>query len=61
MVAERLDPQTGWRLIVLASMSNLVFKFALVVTLASRPMAGRLGGLVTLSIVVGTALLFFWS
>jgi len=42
-------------------MSNLVFKFALVVTLASRPMAGRLGGLVTLSIVVGTALLFFWS
>lgn len=57
----RVDPSTGWRLILLASMSNMVFKFGMVVTLGSRALARRLGGLVALSLAVGVGLILFWS
>jgi len=57
----RLDANTGWRLILLAAMSNMTFKFAMVVSLGSPLMAKRLGGLVAASIAIGASLLFVWS
>jgi uncharacterized membrane protein (DUF4010 family) len=61
VASERLAAETGWRLILLAAMSNMAFKFTMVMSLGSKEMAKRLGGLVALSIVVGTVLLFAWS
>ena len=55
-----VDPDTGWRLILVASMSNLLFKFVLVATLGSRAMSKRLATLFTGAIVAGAALIVFW-
>ena len=55
-----VDPDTGWRLILVASMSNLLFKFALVASLGSRAMSKRLATLFTVAIAAGAALIAFW-
>jgi hypothetical protein len=41
-------------------MSNLLFKLVLVVSLGSRTMATRLGGLFWLAIALGGALTLLW-
>ena len=56
----RVEVSTGWRMIVLASMSNLVFKAGAVLVLADRslfwPVLRRFG----VGLAGGTALLFLW-
>lgn len=56
----RITADTGWRMIVLASMSNLVFKAGAVLVLARRelfvPVMLRFG----LGLMTGAALLAFW-
>ncbi len=56
----RIDPSTGWRLILLGSLSNLVFKLGMAATLGSRGFARRLGTLVAVAMAVGVVVLFFW-
>jgi uncharacterized membrane protein (DUF4010 family) len=55
-----VDPDTGWRLILVASMSNMLFKFGLVASLGSRAMSKRLATMFTVAIVVGAALIVLW-
>lgn len=56
-----IDAHTGWRVVLLASMSNMVFKLGLVAMLGNRRMLGRLAWLFAIAIVVGVTLLFAWS
>ena len=55
-----VDADTGWRLILVASMSNLLFKFVLVASLGSRAMSKRLATLFTVAIAAGAALIVLW-
>jgi len=58
---EVIAQSTGWRLILVAAMSNIVFKFGLAVSLGSREMARRLGMWFSVAIGVGVALIAFWG
>jgi uncharacterized membrane protein (DUF4010 family) len=58
--AGSVDPSTGWRLIVVASMSNLVFKLGLAASIGSRALATRLAVLFTVAITTGAALIVLW-
>jgi uncharacterized membrane protein (DUF4010 family) len=61
LVSRRVvDPDTGWRLIMVATMSNIVFKFGLVASLGSRALAKPLASLFTAAITAGAALIVFW-
>lgn len=61
LVTRRLvDPDTGWRLIMVATMSNMMFKFGLVASLGSRALAKPLASLFTAAITAGAALIVFW-
>jgi uncharacterized membrane protein (DUF4010 family) len=55
-----VDSDTGWRLIMVATMSNMVFKFGLVASLGSRALAKPLAALFTIAITAGAALIVFW-
>ena len=57
---QAIDPGTGWRLIMVAGLSNLVFKLGLASALGSRAMATRLGALFTIATAAGAALIVFW-
>jgi uncharacterized membrane protein (DUF4010 family) len=57
---EVVDPATGWRLILVAAMSNMVFKFGLAASLGSPGMSKRLAVLFSLAIVVGSAVIVLW-
>ena len=61
VTTDRLDPGTGWRLILIAILSNLVFKLVIASSLGSRAFARRLGRLGVIAIAVGAGLLLFWG
>lgn len=56
-----VDPSAGWRVIVVAAMSNMLFKFGLAASLGSREMAKRLGVLFAVAIAAGTGLVLLWG
>lgn len=56
----RLDPGTGWRLILVASMANLAFKGGLVALLGSRELLRHVVALFGAALVVGGAILWLW-
>jgi uncharacterized membrane protein (DUF4010 family) len=56
----RLDADTGWRLILLASLSNLVFKGLTVAVLGTRRLLASIVVLFTIVFAVGAAILAFW-
>jgi len=56
-----ISPTTGWRLIVVAAMSNIAFKYSLAASLGSREMSKRLGVLFAIAIAVGLGLIAFWG
>ena len=56
----RLAPETGWRIILLATLSNLVFKLGMASTLGNREFAKKLWGLGAAAIAVGVGLLVLW-
>ena len=58
---ERVEASTGWRLILLASLSNLAFKLGLAAVLGTRELARRLAGLVAVAGAVGVVLLLAWG
>lgn len=51
---------TAWRLIVVATIANLLFKTAIVGVLGSRKMFGLVGLLSGVAMATGAALLVFW-
>ncbi len=55
----RVDARTTGRLILIASMSNIVFKGIMVAVLGSRGLALRVGSLFALALLGGGALLWF--
>ena len=55
-----IDQPTGWRIILVAAMSNMVFKFGLAASLGTPAMARRLAALFTLAVAVGGALIVVW-
>lgn len=55
-----LDPSTGWRLIVVALLSNLVFKVGMIGFLGSRRMFVFVAQLLGLQIAAALALLMLW-
>lgn len=55
-----LDPGTGWRAIVLASMSNLVFKAGIVAALGSRQLLWRVGLLFGITLAGSGLILWLW-
>jgi uncharacterized membrane protein (DUF4010 family) len=58
--ANRLGASDGWRLILLATMSNLVFKAAVVAVLGHRRLLMKVAVLYGLALAVGAALLLWW-
>jgi len=58
--AGRLDPGSGWRAIVLASLSNLVFKGVLGSALGGRALMKHLAPLFLTSIAAGITVLLLW-
>lgn len=55
-----VDPRTGWRAILLAALSNLVFKAGIVAALGSRELFGRIALLFGLAIAGGAAIWWLW-
>lgn len=56
----KLDGQTGWRLVLTASLSNLVFKTGVVAVLANRALLARIGWLFGSAFAGGLAIIFLW-
>lgn len=57
---DQVAATTGWRLIVTAAMSNLLFKAGIVAVVGPRQMLGVVASCFGLSFVGGLALLLFW-
>lgn len=55
-----LDPSHGWRLILVGTLSNLVFKAGLVTVLGHRRLRGRILAAFGVSFLAGVGLLVFW-
>ncbi len=58
---DRVSSSQGWRLIVLATISNLLFKTAMIAFLGHRSLFMRVGPGLGLAVLTGTALLLFWT
>jgi uncharacterized membrane protein (DUF4010 family) len=56
----RTDPSTGWRAILIAAMSNFVFKFGTVRLLGDRLLTLRIGAAFGVILICGAAVLLFW-
>ena len=56
----RLEPETAWRAVVLASMSNLVFKTGVVWALGGLRLAIRVGVWFGVLMLAGVGLMVFW-
>jgi len=61
VATEVIDPSTAWKVILVAAMSNMMFKFGLAASFGSREMARRLGSLFAIAIAVGVGLIAFWK
>jgi uncharacterized membrane protein (DUF4010 family) len=56
----RLEPGTAWRVIVVASLSNLLFKAGMVAVIGGRKLLGFVLPAFAAVLVVGAALLLWW-
>jgi uncharacterized membrane protein (DUF4010 family) len=56
----RLDVSAGWRTILIASMSNLVFKAGIVAMLGDRALLRLVAMLFGAAFVAGIAILLLW-
>lgn len=55
-----LEPTTGWRLILLAALANLVFKGGMAIVLGSRRLAYYVGAAFVATLVVGLLVMWLW-
>ncbi len=58
--AGRIDIDTGWRMIMVGAMSNLVFKGAAVAVLGHRQLLRRVAAVFGLALLAALALILFW-
>lgn len=58
--SQNLPAETGWRLILTASMSNLVFKAGVVAVIGNRKLALRIAIWFAAALAGGSLLLIFW-
>ncbi|PWW82739.1 hypothetical protein CR164_03075 [Prosthecochloris marina] len=58
--ADRVGIDTGWRMMMLGAMSNILFKAAAVAVLGNRQLFFRIALLFGISLAGGIALLLFW-
>jgi uncharacterized membrane protein (DUF4010 family) len=56
----QLDPGTGWRSILIASLSNIFFKGSMVAVLATRSLLAWVGSLFAVALAAGAAILWLW-
>jgi uncharacterized membrane protein (DUF4010 family) len=56
----RVDPDTGWRLIFVASLANLLFKGGMVAVLGDRKLLVRIAILFGIALAGGVLLLWLW-
>ena len=62
LVAEsRVEEAVGWRIVVIASLSNLAFKLGMAWVLGGRRLAERLASVAGVVAVAGVGLVLFWS
>ncbi len=59
--ANQVDVSTGWRVILVGAMANLVFKGVVAGALGTKRLLARVAVLFGLSLLCGAALLAFWS
>ena len=57
---ERLEAGTGWRVIVVAALANLVFKAGIVAGVGSRTLLWRVAGVFGMLFVAGLLLVVLW-
>ena len=55
-----VEEDTGWRLILVAAMSNMLFKLGLAASLGTPQMARRLALLFSLAVALGAGLIVLW-
>lgn len=55
-----LEPRTAWHAIIIASMSNLAFKLAVVASLGGRALLWRIAAMFSVLMCTGAALLWLW-
>ena len=59
--ANRLEPHVGWRLIVIAAMSNLFFKGLIVAVVGHSGLLKKMRLLFGIALITGFGVLFFWG
>ena len=59
--SNRLDPQIGWKLIIIATMSNLMFKGLIVAAIGHRDMLRKTSVLFGIAILSGAVVLLMWG
>jgi uncharacterized membrane protein (DUF4010 family) len=57
---QQVDPVNGWRLILVAAMSNLVFKAGTVAVLGSRKLLGRIVLLFSIAFGISLGVILLW-
>jgi uncharacterized membrane protein (DUF4010 family) len=60
VTAGKVEPQTGWRVIIVASLSNLVFKTAVIAMLGTAQLLRRIAVWFAAAFAAGTMLVAFW-
>jgi len=60
MKGDGLDPATGWRVILVGALANLVFKGLVVFTIGHRSLRGRIAAVFGATLLAGGAILLFW-
>ena len=58
--ADRLDPATGWRVVMVAALANLVFKAGAAASLGGRHLAVPIALLFGSTVAAGLALVMLW-
>ncbi|MDB6068504.1 MAG: rane protein [Pedosphaera sp.] len=56
----QLDPEMVWRMILLASMANLVFKAAIIAVIGNRKLLARIAIPFSLTLIAGGLILWLW-
>lgn len=59
-IGSSIDPRTGWKLLVTAAISNLVFKAGIVAAVGGWRLFLRVGSLFAIPILCGAILIWFW-
>jgi uncharacterized membrane protein (DUF4010 family) len=60
MRTDSLEPSTGWRIILIAALANLVFKGGIVAVTGGRTLFLRVLPVYVAALLTGLGILFFW-